>query len=50
MEKNLEASIMECDTGECLGVGWHGGMTNEEWKIKGDYYRQCLEELNRKNV
>ena len=44
-KKNLEESIFMCDTGECLGEGWHGGLTGEEWKKRGEYYRKCLQEL-----
>ena len=44
--KNLEESIFMCDTGECLGEGWHGGMTREKWNKRGEYYRKCLRELD----
>jgi len=44
--KNLETSIFECQTGECIGEGWHGGMSSEEWKKRRQYYEQCLLELN----
>ena len=34
-----------CDTGECLGENWHGGMTSAEWKDRRLYIKKCIETL-----
>ena len=31
--------LIECETGMCLGEGWHGGLTHEQWKQRRDYQK-----------
>lgn len=41
----LNQILRDCDTGECLGENWHGGMTSEEWKDRRLYIKKCIETL-----
>lgn len=42
---HLNEILKHCDTGECLGENWHGGMTSEEWKDRRLYIKKCIETL-----
>ena len=37
--------LRDCDTGMCLGVGWHGGKTPKEWEKESMYLKSVLKEL-----
>lgn len=44
--ESLEESIADCETGMALGVGWHGGMTPEEWATEKKYLERVRDILN----
>ncbi len=38
----FEEKIFEAETGMCLGVGWHGGQTSEEWKLQKEFSNRII--------
>jgi hypothetical protein len=45
-KESVEQDLYHAESGMYIGVGYHGGMTHEEWKSEHDRLRLILHELN----
>ena len=45
VRKTCNEILCDCESGMVLGENWHGGMTQEEWKIRKEYIEKVLSEL-----
>ena len=43
--KYLDEELVTCESGICLGEGWHGGMTSEQWSSRKCYIERVIQEM-----